>query len=156
MTVYSFINCGAIPGKEAETGHEAHIRVHELHLSSNLPVSELDNKVKSKRSRQPLTYVSEMGKHTPVTFQHLFNNVEIADLEVLFYRPDITNGDMVNYFTIKFKRLKVVYSGITKRNVYLPESDSFPDEHTTKMVYGNVVYSYNEDGIEAEDEVNDH
>ena len=149
MTNYAYIEC-PIAGESPDAGFEGQIRVHEMSVSSALPVSELDNNIKGRRTRQPFIFRAETGKHTPGFYQHLFNNLEMADLTVHMVKPDI-KGDQFEYFTIKFKELKVIKVGSYKMHVHAPHSGNYVDEDEIALVYGEVTYCYNEDGIEVTD-----
>lgn len=102
-----------------------------------------------QRIHDPLRVTTAIGKHTPQVFQACCSG-EHVDVVIDMYRID-EKGQEEKYYTIKLTDAIVVETREWYPETFLAENKPFLHMQDVSFTYAGIAWTYNTDGIEAED-----
>src|SRR5689334_10466920 len=161
MALQAYLNLkgqkqGEIKGSVTQKGREGKIAViavsHEI-ISPRDPASGLPT---GKRMHKPLVITKELDKSSPLLYNALVNNENIADWECKFWTPQIKavqgTGTEVQHFTIKLLNANIASIHFKMANNKHPDLMKFAEYEEIAFTYQKITWTWTEGGITAEDD----
>ncbi len=143
-------NQGKMEGSCDIKGREGTIMVYELDHTVEIPRDPGSGLPTGKRIHKPLTVTAEIDKSIPKLYQALTSGEQLSEVLMDFYRIS-PSGTEEKYFTVKLEDSIVVSMDLSFPITFASESEPF--KHMTKIsfTYGKIIWTWQPDGIEAED-----
>ena len=149
-TAYATItgqNQGDIQGSVTEAGKEGTIRVlgfgHDLHI----PLDPLSGDPTGKRIHGPLRIIKPLDRATPKLYQALVTGEQLTHVRIRFYRTGPA-GSEEQHYTVLVEDAQI--TSITPAYV-TADPDPVSDREVVSLVYRNITWTWELDGIEASD-----
>ncbi len=142
---------GNIKGDCTQSGREKMILVYSMDHEVEIPRDVHTGLPSGQRIHKPLKILKHKDQASPLLFQACCSGEHISDFELDFYRIS-DKGKEEHYFTIKLSNAIIVqmreYTPIT----FLEENKPYHDMEEVSFSYEKIVWTYEPDGIEAEDD----
>ncbi len=154
MTAYMKLtgaNQGAIDGDCQQKGREKTILIYALDHSVETPVDSHTGQATGKRMHKPLIITKHIDTATPKLQQACSTSETMTDVEIDFYQIN-QKGQEEHYFTIKLTNAVIVKTRLYKPMTFVPDNKPFHDMEEVHFNYQKIIWTYNDGGIEAEDD----
>ncbi|RWX51568.1 type VI secretion system secreted protein Hcp [Candidatus Electrothrix marina] len=142
---------GPIKGDCAQAGREDMILVYDFDHTVEVPVDNHTGLATGQRIHKPLKITKHKDQSTPLLYQACCTGEQITDFELHFYRIN-DKGKEEQYFTIKLTNAVIVTMQEHTPMTFLPENKPYHDMEVVWFSYEKIVWTYNPDGIESEDD----
>ncbi|KML54605.1 type VI secretion protein [Burkholderia cepacia] len=143
-------NQGKIEGSVEVSGHEGKILVQAVDHPIEIPKSPQTGLPTGKRIHFPLKLTKELDKSSPKLSQALASGEQMKSVVLEFYR--ITKeGREEKYYTIKLENAIVMSIKAWTPNCLDQENQQFGHMEDVSFTYEKITWTYEPDGIEAED-----
>ena len=144
------VHQGKIDGSNKVKGHEGKILVQAVDHTIEIPKSPQTGLPTGKRVHCPMTLTKQIDKSSPKLFQALTTGEQMEEVTLEYYRIS-PKGDEEKYYTVKLAN-----AILTNIRAWMPnclESSHREMEHMedVSFTYEKITWTYNSDGIEAED-----
>jgi type VI secretion system secreted protein Hcp len=146
-------NQGDIKGDCTQSGREKMILVYSVEHEVEIPRDTHSGMPTGQRIHHPLTILKHKDQASPLLFQACCTGEQITSLELDFYRINKT-GTEEHYYTIKLEKAIIVNLSSHTPVTFLEENKSYHDMEEVSFSYEKMVWTYEPDGIEAEDDWN--
>jgi type VI secretion system secreted protein Hcp len=104
-----------------------------------------------RRRYEPILVRKRIDKATPLIYKALANN-EVVDGIFKFFRPNPTgDGTTEQFYTVEFKGGRVSSVRNYSPDCIDPVSSNQPAMEEVQFVFHNILWTYNDGGITAED-----
>jgi type VI secretion system Hcp family effector len=150
MTVSSFAQVEGVPGPAKGAGVDGMIELYAFDYELSMPTDPRDNTITGRRRHGFYTITHEIGKHSPLFFKHLSDNISIPSMTVHHYQPDPASGDIKKYYRHELKEVKVVCIEQNKPNTCDPKSENFRDMEEIRVKFEEITFA-DEEGNEYTD-----
>lgn len=154
MTAYLNLegkNQGKMEGDCAQKGHENWILVYGSDHSVEIPKDPHTGLPTGQRIHQPLIVTKHKDKSTPKLFQACTSGEQMKTWEMHFMRIS-EKGQEEHYFTIKLENAIIVQMRENTPLTFLEENKPYHDMEEVSFTYEKIVWTYEPDGVEAEDD----
>jgi type VI secretion system secreted protein Hcp len=142
---------GPILGSVTQKGREGKILVigvmHEI-ICPRDPASGLPT---GKRTHKPFTVLKELDRSTPLLFNVLCNNENIASLEVQFWQPSPTGVERQHY-TVRLTNANISAIHSKSPNNRYPKLMRMPQYEEVSFTYQRIEWVWNEGHLIAGDD----
>jgi type VI secretion system secreted protein Hcp len=142
---------GEIKGDCTQSGRENSILVYSMDHEVEIPRDTHTGLPSGQRIHKPLKILKHKDQASPLLFQACCTGEHITSFELDFYRIS-DKGVEEHYFTIKLDNAIIVnmreYTPVT----FLEENKPYHDMEEVSFSYEKIVWTYETDGIEAEDD----
>uniref|UniRef100_UPI004056326E Hcp family type VI secretion system effector n=1 Tax=Candidatus Electrothrix sp. TaxID=2170559 RepID=UPI004056326E len=142
---------GDIKGDCTQAGREDMILVYDFDHTVEIPRDTHTGLATGQRIHKPLKIVKHKDQATPLLYQACCTGEQITGFELHFYRIN-DQGKEEQYFTIKLENAIVVEMREFTPMTFLPENQLYHNMDEVQFSYEKIVWTYNPDGIEAEDD----
>jgi type VI secretion system secreted protein Hcp len=142
---------GDVKGDCTQAGREKMILVYQFDHTVEIPTDNHTGLATGQRLHKPLKITTHKGPHTPSLYQICCTGEQITEFELWFFRIN-DKGKEEQYFTIKLEKAVVVQMREYTPMTFLPENKPYHDMDEVWFSYEKIVWTYNPDGIEAEDD----
>ncbi len=137
-------NQGVIEGESTRPGLENWIEVEEITHLVEVPIDEQTGLPTGARMHRPFVVGKCLGKSSPKLCQAIAAN-ELCQVELRFFRQTLAGDE--HYYTIRLEDVLLIdYHPIT------PVDDDVVHEKVA-FTYQRIVWTYEPDGIEAQDDL---
>lgn len=142
---------GAIEGSCEMEGRENTILVYAMNHDIHIPRDPQTGLASGKRVHGPLTVVKEVDKSSPKLYQALCTGENLTTVNLKYYRisPD---GTEEHYFTTTLENAIVVEMKPYMPVAFLAENEPYRHMEELSLTYRKVKWTWEVDGIEAEDD----
>ncbi|XCN73039.1 MAG: Hcp family type VI secretion system effector [Candidatus Electrothrix aestuarii] len=142
---------GEIKGDCTQSGREDMILVYQSDHTVEIPTDTHTGLATGQRIHKPLKITKHKDQATPLLYQACCTGEQITEFELWFYRIN-DKGQEEQYFTIKLEKAVVVQMKEYTPMTFLPENKPYHDMEEVWFSYEKIVWTFNPDGIEAEDD----
>lgn len=149
MTVSSYAKVDGVPGPVEGGEVDGQIECYSFNYEIRLPTDIRDGTITGRRQHGYFTIVHELDKASPLFAKHLCDNLEIPNVVISHYRPDV-NGDIKKYFSHEMTKVKVVGVSSHKPNTCAEESKRFRDMEEVSFMFEEITIK-DEEGNEYTD-----
>jgi type VI secretion system secreted protein Hcp len=143
-------NQGKIEGSCEMQGREGTILVYALDHDIEIPRDTHSGLPTGKRMHKPLTVTKEFDKSSPKLYQALCSGEQFSEVVLDFYRIS-PQGTEEKYYTIKLEDAIVVNMKGWYPHTLEPKNEAFKHMEDISFTYTKIIWTWNPDGIEAED-----
>lgn len=144
-------NQGDIKGDCSQSGREDTILVYSLDHSVEIPRDTHSGLPTGQRIHMPLKIQKHKDQASPLLFQACCTGERITEFELDFYRIS-DKGQEEHYFTMKLENAIIVEMRAYTPLTFLAENKTYHDMEEVSFSYEKIVWTYEPDGIEAEDD----
>ncbi|ASR89744.1 MULTISPECIES: Hcp family type VI secretion system effector [Alcaligenes] len=141
---------GKIEGSCEVQGHSGKILIQAVDHRIELPKSPQTGLPSGKRQHLGITLTKEIDKSSPKIFQAQCSGEQLSKVELEFYRIS-PKGTEEKYYTIRLEKAVVTSSRTWVPNCLAPENRQFGHMEDIALTYEKIVWTWEPDGIEAED-----
>lgn len=141
---------GDIKGDCKQQGKEDTIMCYNLDHMVEVPKDTHTGLPTGQRIHQPFTVTSKKGPHSPKLFQACCKG-EQCEVELKLFRTN-DKGQEEHYYTVKLSKAIIVTMREYTPLTFLPESKPYHDMEEVSFTYSKIIWTYEPDGVEAEDE----
>ncbi|MBF0527987.1 MAG: Hcp family type VI secretion system effector [Deltaproteobacteria bacterium] len=142
---------GKIEGPCPITGREGSIIVQQFDHEILIPRSTQTGQPTGKRVHNPLVIVKAFDKASPKLYQALTTGEILSEVVLKFFR--ITPlGKEEHYFTIKLEDAVIQAMAAFVPSCLDQNYARFTHMEKVSFVYAKIIWTWEEDGIESEDE----
>jgi len=143
-------NQGKIEGSCQVSGHQGKIMIQAVEHKVEIPKSPQNGLPTGKRQHLGMTLTKEIDKSSPKLFQALCSGEQMKEVTLEYYRIS-PRGTEEKYFTVRLRN--AVFTGIRTwvPNCLDRNSRELGHMEDISLTYENVVWTWEPDGIEAED-----
>lgn len=142
---------GDIKGDCTQSGREDSILVYSMDHSVEIPRDTHSGLPSGQRIHKPLTIVKHKDQASPLLFQACCSGEQVTKFELDFYRIS-AKGQEEHYFTIKLEKAIIVDMREYTPMTFLEENKPYHDMEEVSFSYEKIVWTYEPDGVEAEDD----
>ncbi|XOF34783.1 MAG: Hcp family type VI secretion system effector [Candidatus Electrothrix sp. YB6] len=142
---------GDVKGDCTQAGREDMILVYAFDHTVEIPRDTHTGLASGQRIHQPLGITKHKDQASPLLFDICCSGERITEFELWFYRIN-DKGKEEQYFTIKLENAIVVEMQEYTPMTFLPENKPYHDMEKVLFSYEKIVWTYNPDGIESEDD----
>jgi type VI secretion system secreted protein Hcp len=104
-----------------------------------------------ERTYEPIRITKRIDKSSPLLFKALCNN-EVIEAIFRFYRPNPAgDGTTQQFYTVKIKEGRIASYLRISPDVIDPASANAPPTEEVTFVFGDIIQTYEPDGVEHED-----
>lgn len=143
-------NQGKIEGSCEVSGHEGKILVQAVEHHIELPKNPQNGLPSGKRQHLGITLTKEIDKASPKLYQALCSGEQMKTVDLEFYRIS-PKGSEEKYYTIHLEKAVVVGARLWVPNCLHPDNRQMGHMEDVGLTYEKVVWTWEPDGIEAED-----
>lgn len=143
-------NQGKIEGSVAMQGRENTILVEAMQHEIYIPRDPQSGLATGKRVHNPLIITKVFDKSSPKLYQALCTGEHMKEVVIKWYRID-PSGMEEHYFTTTLEDAIVVSMRPNMPNCLDPATESFSHMEDVAFTYKKVKWTWEADGIEAED-----
>lgn len=143
-------NQGQIEGSTQVKGHEKKILVQAVEHVIELPKSPQTGLPTGKRQHLGMTITKEIDKSSPKIYQALCSGESLKTVELEFFRIS-PKGTEEKYYTIKLQNAVIVSTRLWIPNCLVTDNRQLGHMEDISMTYEKIVWTWQPDGIEAED-----
>ena len=144
-------NQGDIKGDCSQTGREDTILVYSLDHAVEIPRDTHTGLPTGQRIHMPLKIQKHKDQASPLLYQACCSGERITEFELDFYRIN-DKGQEEHYYTIKLSNAIIVEMREYTPMTFLAENKPYRDMEEVSFSYEKIVWTYEPDGIEAEDD----
>lgn len=144
------VSQGKIEGSNKVSGHEGKILVQAVDHTIEIPKSPQTGLPTGKRVHCPMTLTKQIDKSSPKLFQALTTGEQMEEVTLEYYRIS-PKGREEKYYTVKLAN-----AILTNIRAWMP--NCLEDRHSQmehmediSFTYEKITWTYDSDGIEAED-----
>ena len=141
---------GEIQGSCDMEGREDTILVYKVEHEIHIPRDPQSGQPSGKRIHGPFTIVKEYDKASPKLYQALATGERMKKVTIKYFRIDHT-GVEEHYFTHEFETAIVVSMRAYYPLTFVDESEPFRHMEEVSFTYDKIKWTWEVDGIEAED-----
>ena len=143
-------NQGKIEGSCEVQGHEGKILVQAVEHNIEIPKNPQTGLPVGKRQHLGIVLTKEIDKSSPKILQALSAGEQMKTVTLEFYRIS-PKGTEEKYYTIQLSNAAVVSSKLWVPNCLSPDNRQYGHMEDIGMTYEKIVWTWEPDGIEAED-----
>lgn len=143
-------NQGQIEGSVTMQGRENSILIEAMEHEIYIPRDPQSGLATGKRVHNPLIITKVFDKSSPKLYQALCTGEHMTEIVIKWYRIDPT-GSEEHYFTTTLEDAIVVSMKPNMPNCLDPATESFSHMEDVAFTYKKVKWTWEADGIEAED-----
>lgn len=104
-----------------------------------------------ERTYDPIRIVKRIDKSSPLLFKALCNN-EVIEAKFRFFRPNPDgDGTTEHFYTVEIKEGRIASYQRISPDVIDPASANAPPTEEVTFVFGDIIQTYEPDGVEHED-----
>ena len=141
---------GLVRGSVTQKGREDRILVLSSSHEIVSPRNPLNGRPTGKRMHKPFIIRKEVDRSSPILFQILCTNENIADWQLQFWRPDRTGVERQHY-TVNLTNATI--SGIQFRKPHIRRSDpKLVEFEEVWFTYQKIEWIWTEGNISADDD----
>lgn len=137
---------GEIKGGSTSAGTEDNMEVFGFSHEVVSPRDAASGLPTGKRQHKPISIIKSIDKATPLLATVLYNNENLTEVEIKFYRTDRT-GKSVNHYTITLQNASI--ASISSSDPLSPDA---PPREEISFTYEKITQTWNDGGITAEDD----
>jgi type VI secretion system secreted protein Hcp len=141
---------GKIDGSCDMKGREKTVVAYAMNHDIHIPRDPQSGLPSGKRVHGPLTIVKEYDKSSPKLYQALCTGEHMKKVQIKNYRIDVT-GSEAHYFTTMLEDAIVVSMKPYSPLAFLSENEPYRHMEEVAFTYKKVKWTWEPDGIEAED-----
>jgi type VI secretion system secreted protein Hcp len=145
-------NQGQIQGSSTNKGKEEAILVFALQHEVEIPSDTRTGLPSGQRGHKPLSVTKLIDQASPLLYQALLTE-ERLDVTLKFYR-DNEMGEEEQYYTIRLENAIIVNIRADVPDIRDPENDIYGHQEHISFTYAKIVWNYEANGIETEDDWN--
>ena len=142
---------GKVNGSVTQAGREDSIEIYDVKHGVLAPVDAASGLPTGKRQHKPITVTKPVDKATPILQNILYNNENITEFRLDFWRPD-RSGKEVQFYTIELVNASIVGIQLDMANNRYEEGLSLPVMERVSFAYQKIVTTWEDGGITAEDD----
>jgi type VI secretion system secreted protein Hcp len=142
---------GDIKGSVTQKGREGKIMVIAVNHEVVSPRDAASGLPTGKRMHKPFVITKEIDKSSPLLYNVLVNNENIADWELQFWRPSATGAEQQHY-TIKLTNANIASINFRMPNNKHPELMKFAEYEEIAFTYQKIEWTWVDGGITAMDD----
>lgn len=146
-------NQGDMKGDCSQSGREDSILVYSLDHAVEIPRDTHTGMPTGQRIHLPLKIQKHKDQASPLLYQACCSGERITEFELDFYRIN-DKGQEEHYYTIKLENAIIVEMREYTPLTFLAENKPYRDMEEVSFSYEKIVWTYEPDGIEAEDDWN--
>lgn len=154
MTSYMTLegqNQGKIEGDCDQSGREGAIVLYAIEHDIEIPRDTHTGLPTGQRIHHPLKVTKHFDKATPQLYQACTSGEQFKEVEIKYFRIN-EKGQEEHYFTIKLENAILVSVQAYKPLTILAENKPYHDMQTLQFTYSKIIWTYEPDGIETEDD----
>lgn len=143
---------GAINGSVTQKGREGSILVHSLSheiLSPRDPATGLPT---GKRQHQPLIFLKEIDKSSPLLWSALVNNENLVTCQLAFFEAVAASGVEKQIYTITLTNANIASMTESMLDNEQAANASLPMREQISVTYQKIQWTWVEGGITAMDD----
>jgi type VI secretion system secreted protein Hcp len=144
-------NQGKIDGSCTQQGRENTVLVEAFNHEVYIPRDPQTGHPVGKRVHNAFSIVKTYDKSSPKLYQALVTGERFSDVIVKWYRIDPTGAEE-HYFTHKLQDAIIVSIRPWMPNCLDPATESFSHMEEVSFVYRKIIWTWEVDGIESEDD----
>ena len=104
-----------------------------------------------ERTYDPIRIVKRIDKSSPLLFKALCDN-EVIEAKFRFFRPNPDgDGTTQHFYTVEIKEGRIASYQRISPDVIDPASANAPPTEEVTFVFGDIIQTYEPDGVEHED-----
>ena len=142
---------GKIDGSCEQEGKEKTIIIQAFKHEVYIPRDPQSGMATGKRVHNPLSIVKTYDKSSPKLYLALVKGEHMKSVVIKWYRIKPT-GEEEHYFTTKLEDAIIVSMKPWMPNCLDPSSESFTHMEEVSFTYRKAIWTWEPDGIEAEDD----
>jgi type VI secretion system secreted protein Hcp len=143
-------NQGTIDGDCTQKGREKTILVYEVDHMVEIPRDTHTGLPTGQRIHRPFVITKHKDNATPKLFQACCSGEQFKEVLLKSFRIN-EKGQEEHYFSVKLENAIIVQMHDFKPLTFLPENKFYHDMEKVAFTYEKVIWTYETDGIEAED-----
>lgn len=147
---------GEIKGSVTQKGREGKIMVIAVDHEIISPRDAASGLPTGKRQHKPFTITKELDKSSPLLYNALVNNENIATWKLQFWTPQIKatsgTGVEVQHYTIELTNASIAGIEFNMLNNKNPELAKYAEFERIQFTYQKILWTWNDGGISAEDD----
>lgn len=144
-------NQGEIQGDCTQAGRENMILVYGFDHNVEIPRDTHTGLPTGQRIHKPFKIIKHKDKSSPKLYQATCTGEQFTDVELWFFRINET-GQQEHYYTIKLQNAIIVQMQEFNPLTFLEQNKPYHDMEEVWFSYEKIVWTYETDGIEAEDD----
>ena len=144
-------NQGEIKGSVTEKGRDGRIMVIAASHSIESPRDAASGLPTGKRQHEPFFITKELDKSTPLLYNILVNNENIAEWELQFWQPGPTGAE-VNHYTVKLTNASIANIEFKMPDNKDPNLVKRAEYEEIAFTYQKIQWIWNEGGITSSDD----
>lgn len=142
---------GEIKGGCTQAGREKKILVYSSDHDVEIPRDTHTGLPTGQRIHHPLIITKAKDCSSPLLFQACCTGEQFTAWELQYFRIN-DKGQEEHYFTIKLTNAIIVRMREFTPLTFVPENKPFHDMEEVSFTYEKIAWTYETDGIEAEDD----
>lgn len=143
-------NQGKIDGSCEIKGREKTILVYAMDHTIQIPRDSHTGLPTGARVHGPLMVEKEIDKSSPKLLQALTSGEQLSEVVIDYYRIS-PQGKEEKYYTVKLEDAIIVAAQSFFPETFLAENETYKHMEKISFTYGKIVWTWQPDGIEAED-----
>jgi type VI secretion system secreted protein Hcp len=142
---------GEIKGSVTQKGRENSILVFAVEHSIQSPRDAASGLPTGKRMHHPIVITKPVDRSSPLLYQMLVTNENIATWELQFWRPSATGIEEQDY-TVKLTNASIASINFHAPNTQDPTLAKFVDYEEIAFTYQKIQWTWVSGGITAQDD----
>lgn len=142
---------GEIQGSVTQKGREGRILVIGANHSIESPRDVASGLPTGVRAHEPFVILKEVDRSTPLLYNILVNNENIAEWELQFWQPG-PEGQEINHYTVKLSNARIANIDFVMPNNKDPNLMKRAEYEEIAFTYRNIQWIWNDGGIMASDD----
>jgi len=143
-------NQGKIEGSCDIQGREGTIQVYAVDHTVEIPRDTHTGLPTGKRIHMPMCIEKEIDKSSPKLMQALASGEQLTEVVLDYYRIS-PKGTEEKYYTVKLQDAIIVSAESFFPETFIPANESYKHMEKISFTYGKIIWTWQPDGIEAED-----
>jgi type VI secretion system secreted protein Hcp len=148
---------GMIKGSVTQKGREGKIMVIAVSHEIVSPRDAASGLPTGKRQHKPFVITKELDKSSPLLYNALVNNENIAEFELQFWTPQITgaaggSGAEKQHYTVKLTNANIASIDFRMANNKHPDLVRFAEYEEIAFTYQKISWTIVDGGITAQDD----
>jgi len=141
---------GKIEGSCETEGREGTIIGYAVNHKIHIPRDPHSGAPSGKRLHGPLKILKEIDKSSPKLYQALVTGEKLKEVVIEWYRTSAEGKEQL-YFTHTLNEAIIVSMEPDTPTVFMPENEPYRHMEKVAFTYEKIKWSWDIDGIEAED-----
>lgn len=142
---------GKVNGGSTQAGREDAMEIFDVKHSVVSPRDAATGLPTGKRQHKPLTVTKPIDKASPILANILYNNENITDFRLDFWRPTRTGAEE-QFYSIELLNASIASIQLDMANNRYEEGLALPVMERISFTYAKIIITFQDGGITAEDD----